>query len=82
MPIKVTIDSVGSGKCSLTGKDDVEGVSIAFEGETPCFLSKKAFWQILSMKAAQLPKAKVDVKPAPPAAPPALPQNGAPVVAK
>lgn len=77
--IKLSIHSTGSGKCALTNKDEADGLTVAFEGEQPVFLSKKGFWQILAMRAAQAKLAA----PTKPATPTALPANGSvPVAAK
>lgn len=70
--IKIAVHSSGSGTCSLSGKEEMDGLTVAFENDQPCFLSKKAFWQLLGMRMAQArhgePKA-----PAKPAAQPVLP---------
>lgn len=64
VPIKVTIHRVGSGHCSLTGKDG-DGLSVSFDDGTvkEAFLSWRGFRQLLCMKAGQ------DGKPAPTASP-------------
>jgi len=54
-PIKLTVLSTGSGRCALTGRE-CDGVTIAFDGEPPCFLSWKALRQLMSMRAGQPPK--------------------------
>jgi hypothetical protein len=54
-PIKLTVQSTGSGHCALTGRE-CDGVSIVFENESPCFLSWKALRQIVSMKAGRTAK--------------------------
>jgi len=69
--IQVSIHSTGSGRCALSGKDESEGLTVAFNGEEPTFLSFKAFKQLLSMKTAQLkpePKRPTVAAPAPPVA--------------
>lgn len=55
MAIKLTIVSTGSGTCSLTGKEDADGLTVSFEDGTlrDSFLSWKGFRQILGMKAGQ-----------------------------
>jgi hypothetical protein len=80
MAIDLTIHSVGSGICSLSGKD-CEGVTVSFKDGTvtESFLSQKSFIQLLRMKAAKKPEApKLDV----PRATVAVPQNGVVVAAK
>ena len=79
MSIKLVVHGIGSGKCALSGKEDTEGLEVAFENEQQTFLSFKAFRQILSMKAAQLQKGKPKEPPVAAAAPS---QNGPPVVVK
>ena len=63
--IKVTIHSTGSGHCSLTGREESDGLVVTFDDGTvrESFLSWKAFRQLLGMKAAQgvKPEAKVPV---------------------
>ena len=54
-PIKLTVLSTGTGRCALTGRE-CEGMTVAFEGESPCFLSWKALRQLMAMKAGQPPK--------------------------
>lgn len=62
MSIKLTIVSTGPGTCALTGKPDSDGLTVAFENESPCFVSWKALKQLLAFRTAQ------NGKPAPPAA--------------
>lgn len=70
--IKVSILGTGTGTCSLTGKEDSDGLTVRFEdGTLEGFLCWKAFKQLLSMKAAK--GAKAERKPAVPVA---LPTNG------
>lgn len=71
-PIKLTVHSCGSGRCSLSGKQEADGCVVSFEDGTvrEAFLSFKALRQLLVMKAPQA--AKPDPRPLP---------NGAPVVA-
>jgi hypothetical protein len=54
MAIKVSIEGVGNGTCSLTGKEG-DGLTCSFEDGTVRgqFRSWKAFRQILVMKAGQ-----------------------------
>ena len=54
-PIKLTVQSTGSGHCALTGRE-CDGVTIVFENEPPCFLSWKALRQLVAMKAGKSPK--------------------------
>lgn len=63
MSIKLTIVATGPGTCALTGKQESDGLSVAFENETPCFVSWKAFKQLLAFRLAQ------NGKPVTPAAP-------------
>src|SRR5438045_3504238 len=45
------------GVDALTGKP-TQGLMVGFGNEPPCLLSRRSFWQLLSMRAAQLaPKA-------------------------
>jgi hypothetical protein len=77
MSIKLTIVSAGQGTCALTGKADADGLTVAFENEAPCFVSWKAFRQLLSFKTTQggKPEAKPGAAPATAVpAPPARPQ--------
>ena len=57
--LKVTIHSTGSGTCSLTGKDEADGITVTFEDGTvqQAFLSWKGFRQLLSLKAKRTPGA-------------------------
>lgn len=67
MSIKLTVLGTGTGKCSLTGKEASDGLTVTFEDGTTKegFLSWKAFQQLLRMKV----KAdKPEAKPAPVAA--------------
>src|SRR5205823_3815116 len=74
--VKITVHSTGSGTCSLTGKEDTDGLNVSFEDATvrEAFLSWKAFRQLLGLKAGK-------TKPVAAGLPPALPVgNGAAVV--
>lgn len=53
--LKITIHSTGSGVCSLTGKNESDGLTVTFEDGTvqQAFLSWKGFRQLLSLKAAR-----------------------------
>ena len=51
-PIKLTVQSIGKGRCALTGRE-AEGITIAFENEPACFLSWKALRQLLALKVGQ-----------------------------
>lgn len=62
-PIKLTVQSTGTGHCALTGRE-CDGVSVVFENESPCFLSWKALRQIVSMKAGRQQKVPVAAMPA------------------
>ena len=48
-PIKLMVQSMGKGRCALTGRE-CEGISVAFDGEAGCFLSWKALRQLIAMK--------------------------------
>ncbi len=60
--INAAIHDAGTGTCSLTNKDDADGLTVAFDGEEPCFISWKAFRQLLSYRLSQ---GKKEVKPTP-----------------
>jgi len=53
MTVKITVHSTGSGVCSLTGKNESDGLTVTFEDGTvhQSFLSWKGFRQLLSLKA-------------------------------
>ena len=72
---KVTIHGSGIGTCTLTGKADVDGLTVTFDDGTvkEAFLSWKSFRQLLSLKSAQA--VKPEPKPAVLASP-----NGPPAV--
>ena len=55
---KVTIHGAGLGTCTLTGKSDVDGLTVTFDDGTvkEAFLSWKSFRQLLSLKSAQAVK--------------------------
>jgi hypothetical protein len=59
MSLKITIHSTGSGVCSLTGKNEADGLNVTFEDGTvqQAFLSWKGFRQLLSLKAKRTPGA-------------------------
>lgn len=58
--VKITIHSVGSFNCSLTGKENTDCIVCSFEDGTVvnAALSWKALRQLLSMKFAQQPPRK------------------------
>jgi hypothetical protein len=61
MTVKLLIHSTGAGTCSLTGKEESDGLTVTFEDGTvkDSFLSWKAFRQLLGLKAGQgVPLAK------------------------
>lgn len=70
MAIEVLIHDMGSGTCSLTGKEG-EGLTVTFKDGTvkDAFLSQRAFFQLVRMKAGTPEK--------PRSVPAALPVNGA-----
>ena len=72
---KVTIHGTGLGTCTLTGKSDVDGLTVSFDDGTvkEAFLSWKSFRQLLSLKTAQTVRS--EPKPAVLASP-----NGPPAV--
>ena len=47
--VTVQIQGVGSGLCVLTTREG-EGLTVAFEGEPPQFLTWKGFKQLLTWK--------------------------------
>ena len=51
--LKITIHSTGSGVCSLTGKNESDGLTVTFDDGTVqnAFLGWKGFRQLLSLKA-------------------------------
>ena len=49
-PIKLTVQSMGKGRCALTGRE-ADGITLSFENEPTCFLSWKALRQLLALKA-------------------------------
>ena len=51
-PIRVTISQTGTGTCALTGREG-DGLTVAFDGEPPIFLSWKALRQLVTMKAGR-----------------------------
>jgi hypothetical protein len=51
--VKLTVPGTGTGTCALTGKEGAEGLTVCFEGEPQCFVSWRAFKQLLSFKTAQ-----------------------------
>jgi hypothetical protein len=55
MSINVMIHSTGTGTCSLTGKEDQDGLTVTFDDGTvkEAFLSFKSFKQLLSLKTQQ-----------------------------
>ncbi len=67
--IKVTIHGSGLGTCTLTGKSDVDGLTVTFDDGTvkEAFLSWKSFRQLLSLKSTQTakPEPRPEQKPAP-----------------
>lgn len=56
--LTLKVHSLGTDKCSLTGKE-TDGLKVAFEGEEPRFLSHRAFRQLLAFRMP----AKVEAKP-------------------
>ena len=68
MSIEITIHGIGSGVCSLSGKE-CEGVTVSFRDGTltESFLSHKSFMQLVRMKAARLtkPEHKPSLAPSP-----------------
>lgn len=61
-PIKLTVQSTGTGRCALTGRE-CDGLTVEFENEPACFLSWKALRQLMSMKAGRSPKAPMPATP-------------------
>ena len=50
--ITVKIGEIGEGTCALTSRGS-DGLTVAFEDDTPLFLSWKSFKQLLSLRLAQ-----------------------------
>ena len=57
MSVKLTIHSTGNGTCSLTGKEDCDGLTLSFEDGSvqEAFLSWRGFRQLLGLTAGQKP---------------------------
>jgi hypothetical protein len=57
MSVKLTIHSTGKGNCSLTGKEDCDGLTLSFEDGTvqEAFLSWRGFRQLLGLTAGPKP---------------------------
>jgi len=57
MSVKLTIHSTGTGRCSLTGKEDCDGLTLSFEDGSvqEAFLSWRGFRQLLGLTAGQKP---------------------------
>jgi hypothetical protein len=55
MSVKLTIHSTGRGNCSLTGKEDCDGLTLSFEDGTvrEAFLSWRGFRQLLGLTVGQ-----------------------------
>ncbi len=51
--VKLTLASPTTGTCAMTGKEGVEGMTVAFENEQPTFVSWKAFRQLVNFRLAQ-----------------------------
>ena len=58
MSVKLTIHSTGRGNCSLTGKEDCDGLTLSFEDGTvrEALLSWRGFRQLLGLTSGQNPK--------------------------
>lgn len=54
--VLVTIQGVGTGQCALTNREG-DGLTVAFENESPQFLSWKGLRQLLAWKLPQAGKA-------------------------
>lgn len=50
--VTVKISGTGSGMCALSARDS-EGLTAAFDSDTPLFLSWKSFKQLLTLRLAQ-----------------------------
>lgn len=57
MSVKLTIHSTGTGRCSLTGKEECDGLTVSIEGTSvaDAFLSWRGFRQLLGLTAGQKP---------------------------
>ncbi|MCY2988006.1 MAG: hypothetical protein NTY19_09110 [Planctomycetota bacterium] len=60
MSVKVTIHSTGTGNCSLTGKENCDGLTLSFDDGTvrEAFLSWRGFRQLLGLTVGQNPPAE------------------------
>jgi len=50
--VTVKISETGNGVCALSARDS-DGLTVAFESDTPLFLSWKSFKQLLTLRLAQ-----------------------------
>ena len=50
--VTVKISGTGSGLCALSARDG-DGLTVAFDSDTPLFLSWKSFKQLLTLRLAQ-----------------------------
>ena len=50
--VTVKISGMGQGSCALTNRD-ADGLTVAFDNDTPLFLSFKSFKQLLTLRLAQ-----------------------------
>ena len=50
--VTVKINATGQGSCALTNREG-DGLTAAFENDTPLFLSWKSFKQLLTIRLAQ-----------------------------
>lgn len=50
--VTVKISGTGSGMCALSARDS-DGLTAAFDSDTPLFLSWKSFKQLLTLRLAQ-----------------------------
>ena len=67
MSVKLTIHSTGTGTCSLTGKEDCDGLTLSFDDGTvrEAFLSWRGFRQLLGLTVGQNSPAGARPTPAP-----------------
>ena len=54
--VTVKIIETGTGTCALTAREG-DGLAVAFDNDTPVYLSWRSFKQLLSLRLAQQGKA-------------------------
>ena len=73
--IKLSVVSMGTGTDALTGKSETEGITVAFEQDSPCFCSWRSLKNLIAFRFAQTEKGdgKPAAKPASATIPTAIP---------